>query len=240
MTYFSFQEERLIMRIRPMLMVIITIVPVFFVIKTASSFSKSNKVNSVIISPLQSSKSQTDVPGTIDGKKDPQLIPDQVAYLMLFRTLPEPKDDNSKILAKAYSSKILGGCFKCKSGIKDRVSYEKAKKEHKQDIDTLLQVVAEFRQRVGVLDRQARAIKDRNWPTPSPLVIAQLAGMQKQKEAIVDELSISLIRQLKIEGQNGIKDFLSKTKGKIKMIPGPSGPPGTLGWQQSSISGHKH
>lgn len=181
-----------------------------------------------------------DVPGTIDGSKTPNLVPDRVAYFVLFGAIPEQKKDEESIkLVRDYVSHILGGCSKCKS-VKDKGDFEQAKKDHNQDIDGFLGLVTDFRQRVGVLDRQVIGIKNRHWPNPSPAIMAQLTQLQRQREAIVDELTRYLPFRLQGEGVNGIKDRISKIKDKIKMIPAPTGPPGTLGWKQGSPSGHIH
>ena len=54
------------------------------------------------------------------------------------------------------------------------------------DINALLVAADEFVARVGVLDRQAKEIKDRHWPNPSAQVMETLRQMQSQKESIAD------------------------------------------------------
>ena len=207
------------MRIRQghltILVFIVAISSVLIITAVASKPSTSNKAVTPpsYVKPSQSPKSQANIPGTIDGKKNPELIPDRVVHLALFRAVPEQTTDKSRMLARAYASQILGGCSQCK--MKDKENYEKAKKDHDQDIDALLGVAAEFQQRVGALDRQATEIKDRNWPNPSPTVLEQLAKLQTQKEIIVDELITSLSLKIKIESKNGMKGYISSAKSKI-------------------------
>lgn len=217
---------------------IVVIAAMVIVVVKGKSSDLRNTVPTNVASP-SSKEQKKDVPGTIDGSKNPNLIPDRAAYLVLFGVIPEQKDEKSTKRVRDYVGQILGGCSKCK-GVKDKDGFEKAKKDHNQDIDGFLRVAADFRQRKGALDRQVAEIKDRHWPNPSPAIMEQLTQLQRQKEAMVDELTSDIPFKVKVEGVNGIKAHISNIKGKIKMIPGPTGPPGTPGWQQGSPSGHKH
>jgi len=152
---------------------------------------------------VQGGNAKQDPPGTIDGAVNPALIPDHVAYELLFRSIaPRPGA----------------------ADIEQRGSHGLAKKTGLEDtkVDALRTVADEFKQRISVLDLQAKQLKDRYWPNPSPLVMAQLTGLQKQREAIIAELVASLPRHLGSDGAAKLTQHLNdQVKRRVRIVPSP-------------------
>lgn len=90
--------------------------------------------NSVPKAQLQGSVA--DMPGTIDGAKNPELIPDHVAYSPLFKFLCGRKSETEKNFARTYIAHM------------DLANPER-----------LLAVADEYERKVGALDRQAKQTK---------------------------------------------------------------------------------
>lgn len=113
-----------------------------------------------------------DPPGTIDGANNPELIPDHVAYTLVFRTLATRQGTEfEKARSRAWAKSI---------GFDDMTA------------DKLIEAANEFNARVSVLDQQANEIKNRTWPNPDAAVMGQLTALQAKKEALVAEIAASL------------------------------------------------
>jgi len=177
----------------------------------------------------QEKRVKEDPPGTIQGKDNPALIPDNVAYSMLFRIISGPRSDDDKKRIRAYIRQTMAGSQNCD----DCPAFDNS------DVDALLAVGDEFYQKVNVLDRQAKQIKDRNWPNPGSQVMVQLAQLQQQKETIVTELIQSLPDRLSVQGLRNLRQHISeRMKRRMKMTPNTSVPPGGPGWLPGSPSKH--
>lgn len=174
----------------------------------ASNLSQSQQghdgLGHSVNSSLQS-QSQADPPNTIDGNVNLELIPDHIAYIMVFRSIATPQNtDLEKRRSRAWAKSI---------GFNDAV------------IDKLLAVANEFHTRVSVLDNQVKEIKDRSWPNPSTQVMEQLADLQGQKEAIVAEIITSLPTQLGTEDTKKLRQHVNNhVKRKVKLVPSLTSP----------------
>jgi hypothetical protein len=175
--------------------------------------------------PQQTHQVRPDNPGTINGAVNPELIPDQAAYSVLFRFIANRQTDDEKSRIRAYIRQMGLGDQKCRSC---PLSSEPSDK----DIDALIAAAEVFQQRVGVLDRQVKEIKDRNWPNPSKEVMAQLTVLQRQKEVIVTEIVASLPGKLSADALEKVHRHTNeRIKRKMKIVPGPANPPGGPGWR---------
>jgi hypothetical protein len=156
-----------------------------------------------------------DEPGVINGAKNPELIPDVVAYSLLFRFVSGAQGAEAQKRIRHYVRQMgLGDqtCYLC-SGEKE----PKAKGDDR-DIDAFIAAAAEFQQRVNVLDQQAIEIRKRNWPNLSTEEKAQLTRLQRQKEIIVTEIVASLPRRLRADGVNKVHAHVNeRMKRRIKM-----------------------
>jgi hypothetical protein len=171
-----------------------------------------------------------DVPETIDGAKNPELIADHIAYSALFRLLSNRSTGDEITRARAYVKQMgLGkqNCKVCPPGIDTAES----------DIDALLAAAEEFYQRIDVLDRQVAEIKDHTWPNPSTATMTQLAGLQKQREAVAVEVAASLVTRLTPVGMQRVRQHIQEhVKQRVKLIPEPTTPPGGAGWHPGHMT----
>jgi hypothetical protein len=148
-----------------------------------------------------------------NSSNNPELIPDTVAYSLLFRFVGGVQDSRAKQRVRHYIRRIgFGNCHSCPS------EGTPANRGTEQDIDTFIAVADEFQQRVRSLDRQAFEIKRRFWANLSPEVMARLTQLQRQKEAIVAEKTTALLERLSSNGRNRAANFIKdELKKKIKI-----------------------
>lgn len=151
-----------------------------------------------------------DPEGTIDGAKNPEQISDLAAYSLFFRFLSGRKTEAEKNRAKAYLKQMLRGA-----------DCGKPAPSENAHITAIMAVAEGFEQRVGVLDRQAKEIKGRAGSSRSAEVRANLAKLQKQKEAIVADVMASLPGRLGGEGAEKMRQHINSVfKRKMKVRPG--------------------
>jgi len=145
----------------------------------------------------------------IDGAMNPELIPDHIAYSMLFRLIAGRETEGEKTRIRSYIRQMgLEGA----------------------DVDTLITAAEEFNQRVSVLDNQAAVIKNRHFfvnaegkPQPRGTVPtseehAQLDQLRRQKELVVIEIVTSLQSRLSPEGVARARQHVSgRMKRGIRM-----------------------
>ena len=104
---------------------------------------------------------------TIDGAKNPELIPDHVAYSAIFRMLSNRSTQDEVYRARAYVTQMGLGkqpCKVCPPGFGTADA----------DVNGFLATAEEYYQRVRDIDKQVAEIKDQTWPNPSAEVLAQL------------------------------------------------------------------
>ncbi len=131
-----------------------------------------------------------------------QLIPDKVAYLMVFRLLSSHKNDAEKKQLRGYIRQILG--------IGDD-----------GDAEAVFQLANDFKRRVKPFDNQINSIKDRYHPAHPPLSIADEQRMKRllrDKEKAVDDLVADIPRRLSAAGKDRLNQSIQeRVKAKIKM-----------------------
>jgi hypothetical protein len=174
-----------------------------------------------------------DPPGTINGAVTPQLIPDRVAYILLLRLIAD-RPDSERGVTRDYIRHVGLGRQDCLDCPETAISDD--------DIDALLITAKEFQRRVEVLDAQAQRIKDENWPNPSAETMARLAKLERQHDAISDEIIASLPRRLSAGGLIRLRQHVAqRMKRNIKIYAGAVTPPGQggEGWQPIEHS-HQH
>lgn len=180
-------------------------------------------------------------PNTIDGSRTPELIPDQVAYSLLFRFLSGRETAEAKGRARSYLATRVFGCKDCTC---DAAASDPAARAR---IEALIAAAEEYGRQVTVLDAQAAHIRYEvpfeyhaaetatgtyphlsvmSQPPPPPLTPstkAQLAALQSQKEALVTQLIASLPGRLGAEGAAVVQKFMNEQfKRNVKYRrPGP-------------------
>ena len=161
--------------------------------KENKSIAPKTSDNSVSKAQLQGSVA--DSPGTIDGAKNPELIPDHVAYSLLFRFLCGRRTEAEKNFARSYIAQMGLG-----------------------NAERLLAVADEYKRRVAALDEQAKEIR-RTYGS-GPNAKAQLRALQEQKVATVTEICDSLASHLGRQAAEKIRAHVNeRIKRKVKIFP---------------------
>jgi hypothetical protein len=160
----------------------------------ATATSKAPKNHRSLSSAQQITRNEIDEPGVINGSKHPEMIPDHVAYTLLFRLIANRRTEVEQKRILAYIQQMIFG----EGSSSDA------------DVNALVAAAEEFQQRVGVLDLQAEEIKDHNQGDQSSVKIAQLKRLQRQKEAIIDEIVASLPGRLSKTGVEHVRWHVSE------------------------------
>lgn len=183
-------------------------------IATAGSRASKNTVNAtaMAISKSQPPQSISNKLEIIDGAKNPEKIPDSVAYTLLFRFISGRQTEAERNRISAYIRQIGIGkqhCKKCPStGSGDT------------DIDSLVAAAEEFQKRVSLLDDQAARVTNNHLTgtAVTPNERLQLGELQNQKEAIVADIVASLQQRLSADGLAKVRQHINdRMKRKIKI-----------------------
>jgi hypothetical protein len=173
------------------------------VVATGSSKSTPN-IAKTVVSPAQqqpTSAINDDPPGTIDGAKSPELIPDDVAYGLFFRFLSDRQSVNEKKSMDAYFKKsVLNGV----------------------NVDALLALGDEFKRRVALVDAQAQAYRDQH---PARSNEEAMLGFREQYKAITADLTASLPNRIGADWAEKVRQHINEhVKLHVKIVPGPMMP----------------
>lgn len=175
-------------------------IPVGF---SATNDTMSSKPNTTSSMAKPINKGQQFQKGIIDGAVNPEMIPDRIAYTLLFRVIGLAQESTDLEQERVSS-------FVKDTGIEGK------------DTDRLLAVAREFRRQVGSLDDQVAEIKDRYWPNPGPDVMDKLGQLQNEKEAIVEKLVTSLPSYLGQDAHRSLHGWVNDhIKHKIKLALAP-------------------
>ena len=174
------------------------------------------------------SQAEQDQPGTINGKEHPELIPDYVAYAMLFRVIANRPEESAQRSIRTYVKQIFQ-CSQCNNP---------PGASSDGDIDALLAVAEEHHRRISVLDTQAAKIKGRSWPEPAPEVLAKLTQLQAQNDALTADIASSLPAHLSGRGMENLQRYIVEhVKPAIKIVPGPQPPADSKYYQEPPPAG---
>ncbi len=139
---------------------------------------------------------------TVSGENNPQLIPDRIAYLIVFRLLGSYENETEH--------KRLRGFVKQNLGITD----------HKE-IEAVFRLADDFKQRVSPVENQINLIKDRYHPSHSPFSKddrKELEELKKDKEKIVDDLIADIPSRLSADGKDKLhRNIQERVKQKIRI-----------------------
>lgn len=139
---------------------------------------------------------------TVDSEQNSELIPDRVAYMMVFRLLSSHKNDAERKRLRGYVQQNLGI-------IDDN------------EIEAVFRLADDFKQRTLPVDNQINSIKDRYHPTHSPFSNddrKKLEKLKKDKEKIVDDLVADIPRRLSASGKEKLhRNLQERVKQKIKI-----------------------
>jgi hypothetical protein len=202
-------------RLTILLLTVVIVGTMCLAIATSSSTNK-DAVSSPPISaaPVQPQQEQ-DAPGVIKGADNPDLIPDHMAFSVIFRLLSNAQTDVEKQRARAYLRRMGLGVQACKN-----CPTAATPEARERDIDAFLNAASEFKQQVSVLDEQARDIRTHNRSAITPSVMARLTKLQKQKEIIVWRIVASLPSRLTSDGITLLRQRVKEhVKRNIKVTP---------------------
>ncbi len=163
-----------------------------------------------IASSHQQKVDKQDPPGTINGRDNKDLIPDQAAYAVFLRFAAQVTKSDKAVLR----------------------SYLKSHGFEEAEVGVIQTVAEDFRKRIDVLDKEVKQIKDKSWPNPDSYAMARLSELQQQKEAMISEIAESLPSRLSSQGHEKMNHLIKdKLKAKMKIAPAPA-PPGGPGWNK--------
>jgi hypothetical protein len=147
-----------------------------------------------------------DPPGTIDGKKNPELIPDEVAYKMFFLAVAEPENPTPEQLRRARAKIAAAGLGE-------------------QDTEAFLTLLGQFHKVNADIKAQNAVIHERN---PFPHQISsdwkEAVELDKRRRQNVADTIAALPARLTPEGLAKLQAHLQEVKRGIKRIPWPDMP----------------
>lgn len=144
---------------------------------------------------------------TIDGATNPELIPDSVAYSLLFDLIAKRETEKEKRRIKAYIKEVgLIGA----------------------DVDVLIASAEDFRKQTNGLDTQAASINIRTRTNPPPVLtqsqVAQLRQMETQRNLIVESMAAVLQSRLSTSGSEKLRRHINeRVKRKTKIFSKETG-----------------
>ncbi len=160
----------------------------------------TNSAASMNKSPVSMEQQPIDESGVIDGAKNPEKIPDHVAYSLFFRMICCRKDAEEQSQGRAYVRRL---------GLDET------------GIDTLIAMAEEFYQRIAVVEIQAAEITTRYHPNhlnPTADEKGHLKQLQKRKEEIIDDIVASFPSRLGDDGSVKVNQFVKENvKRKVKI-----------------------
>jgi acetylornithine deacetylase/succinyl-diaminopimelate desuccinylase-like protein len=130
----------------------------------------------------------------VDGSKNPEKIPDHVAYSLVFRVIAGRQGVSERRSIRAYVNQLGVGQKKCRTCPKPGDAPQPV--EDDPELEAVVAAAEEYHQQVTLLDQQAKAIKDATWQKPTPEAIASLAELRRQKIALVSSVVAALEEKL--------------------------------------------
>jgi hypothetical protein len=143
----------------------------------------------------------SDPPGTIDGAKNPELIPDDVALRMIILAVAEPADAPPEAQARARAKL-------------------NAMALSEEDATAFLSLLEGFRAQADPIGKQAADIWARSaFPSPGSTDYGQLSNLGKQRQQLIAGTVAALPSRLSKEGQKKLAAFLLQAKRGMKVFP---------------------
>jgi hypothetical protein len=143
----------------------------------------------------------TDPPGTIDGAKNPELIPDDVAYRLVLLAVAEPEDASDAQKAR-FRAKIAP------AGLNEA------------DTEAFRLILAALQKQLDALNAQANQILARD---PMPLAgtpdYQQLVELSKQRQPVFAEAMSALPARLSADGVAKLQAYVQNEKRRMKYLP---------------------
>lgn len=149
----------------------------------------------------QASGVSNDPPGTIDGAKNPELIPDDVAYRLVLLAVAEPENATDAQKAR-FQAKIASA------------------KLNEEDTEAFLRILGTFQKQLGALNAQASQILARNpIPLPGTPDYQTLVDLSKQREPLFVEAMSAVPARLSADGFTNLQTYIQNAKRGMKYLP---------------------
>ena len=171
----------------------------------ASSTTTTQETTSTASTDAQ--PATTDPPGTIDGAKNPELIPDDVAYRVLFLAVAEPENPTEEQLARARAK-----ISRAQLSEEDTAAFLNAATQFKAQIDSLAAQAAEISKGIAFVD-------------PSSVQGRQLSQLGKQQDQVLANTLGALQTGLSAEGLQRLQAHIQSIKRNMKVYPPPANMP---------------
>jgi hypothetical protein len=144
---------------------------------------------------------QPDMPGTIDGAKNPELIPDAIAYRLVFLAIMEPENPTEEQRARARAKISIAGLSE-------------------DDTVAFLLHLSRFHTAITGIDSLIGQIYARNpTPTPSSSDAQLLIQLGNQLEDLIAKTIADLPTQLSTDGMARLYAFVQQAKRSMKYVP---------------------
>jgi len=143
----------------------------------------------------------TDPPGTIDGAKSPELIPDDVAYRLVLLAVAEREDATDAQKAR-YRAKVAS------AGLNE------------DDTEAFRVILAAFQKQLDALNAQANEILARDpLPYAGTPDYQRLVVLSKQREPVFAQAMSALPARLTADGLAKLQSYVQKVKRGMKYLP---------------------
>jgi tRNA-binding EMAP/Myf-like protein len=150
--------------------------------------------------PADTQADPADPPGTIDGAKNPEMIPDDVALRMIVLAVAEPTNasEEQKQRARAKIASI---------GLSD------------EDAAAFLALLAQFQDEVDAVDKRVAEIYQATpFPDPASTVYKELVDLGNQKDQLATDAVAAIPAKLSQNGLTKLGAFLPQAKRGMKII----------------------
>jgi hypothetical protein len=142
-----------------------------------------------------------DPPGTIDGSKSPELIPDDDAYRLVLLGFAEPENPTP-----AQEARMRGKIAPAELD--------------KDDTDALIRILEHFQTQLDGLRVQENAVFAANpIPHPDSVGATKLAEISHERDGVFVEAMSALPARLSAPGAAKLHDFIQKQKHGMKVFP---------------------
>jgi hypothetical protein len=142
-----------------------------------------------------------DPPGIIDGAKNPELIPDETAWRLLFLAVAEPENATPEQIERARA----------------KIAPAELSEE---DTVAFLSLLTQFRKQSDALEAQLVEIYVKSpFPHPDSIAFKQLVELDKRRDQLFANTTAALPARLSPEGVEKLYTYLQEAKRGMKIIP---------------------
>lgn len=144
---------------------------------------------------------QPDPPGTIDGAKNPELIPDDTAYRLVFLAFSEPEDATDAQKARFRAKLTAAGL-------------------DEDDTEAFRLILGHMQTQLDDVRAQEDAVLAANpMPHPDSTGATKLTELSRQRDSYVAEAMSALPGRLSADGLGKFHDFILTQKRGMKLLP---------------------